>query len=76
MILDMVWDRDRTYMFTGSVDMTARSWMPELGDEVRMFEGAPRSVTIVKAQGEIRKGGRRVGGRGRRKGGVVGWRMP
>ena len=63
MILDMCWDWDQTYMFTASVDMTARSWMPELGDEVRVFEGAPRSITMVKAQGEISKqgGGARSG---------------
>ncbi len=57
MILDMVWDRDddRTYMFTASVDLSARSWMPEMGDEVRHFDGATRSVTTLKCQGEIRK---------------------
>ncbi len=58
MILDMAWDHDKTYMFTSSVDKSARSWMPEMGgDEVREFGGATRSTTLVKVQGEIRKEG-------------------
>lgn len=56
MILDMAWDHDKTYLFTSSVDATARSWMPEVGDAVREFEGATRSTTLVKCQGDIRKG--------------------
>ena len=55
MILDMCWDHDCTYMFTGSVDENARSWMPEIGDEVRVFEGATRSVNVVYVKGNIRK---------------------
>ncbi len=58
MILDMAWNHDKTYMFTSSVDKSARSWMPEMGgDEVREFGGATRSTTLVKVQGEIRKEG-------------------
>ena len=55
MILDMCMDADKTYMFTASVDTFARSWMPEIGDEVRVFEGATRSVTFVVVQGNIRE---------------------
>lgn len=56
MILDMALDHDRTYMFTASVDGKARSWMPEIGDEVRVFDVAYRSVILVKIKGDIRTG--------------------
>ncbi len=55
MILDMCFDHDKTYMFTASVDADARSWMPEIGEEVRVFEGATRSVTLVVCKGDVRK---------------------
>ena len=54
MVLDMIWDQDKTYMFTSSVDCEARSWMPEIGDEVRTFKGATRSITHVYLRGNIR----------------------
>ena len=55
MILDLVWDHDRTYLFTGSADCQARSWMPEIGsEEVRVFEGGQRSCSVVLCKGDIR----------------------
>ena len=55
MILDMVWDHDRTYLFSCSSDCQARSWMPEIGsEEVRVFEGAGRGCSVVLCKGDIR----------------------
>lgn len=53
MVLDMCFDHDKTYMYTASVDGHARSWMPEIGDEVRVFQGATRSVVFVHCKGNI-----------------------
>ncbi len=55
MVLDMAWDRDMSYLFTSSVDCEARSWMPEIGDEVRSFKGATRSITFICVKGNIRQ---------------------
>ena len=55
MILEMVWDMERTYMFTASVDCNARSWLPEMADEVRVFEGGSRSIITVCLKGNICK---------------------
>lgn len=55
MILDLCFDKDYQYMFTASVDCNARSWMPDIGDEVRVFGGGTRSVIVVKVKGDIRK---------------------
>lgn len=64
MILEMIWDHDKSYMFTASVDSKARSWMPDRADrgtEGRIFEGAPRSITKIYLKGNICKwGGIRV----------------
>lgn len=54
MVLDMIWDHDKTYMFTASVDCEARSWMPDIGDEVRTFKGGTRSITHIYLKGNIR----------------------
>jgi WD40 repeat protein len=35
MIIDMVWDKDQTFLYTASSDTTARCWMPEIGEEIR-----------------------------------------
>ena len=55
MILDMVWDKEKVYLFTGGVDMRVRSWMAEIGSEAKVFEGATRSVCFLLVRGNIRK---------------------
>ena len=55
MILDMVWDKEKVYLFTGGVDMKVRSWMAEIGSEAKVFEGATRSVCFLLVRGNIRK---------------------
>ena len=42
MVVDMTFDSDKTYMFTAGVDLDARSWMPNIGDPVRRFDGHTR----------------------------------
>ena len=55
LILDMVWDKEKVYLFTGGVDMKVRSWMAEIGSECKVFEGATRSVCVLLVRGDIRK---------------------
>ena len=55
MIIDMTLDHDKMYLFSASVDMTARSWLPSAGDEVRVFEGGERTVICVYVKGNICK---------------------
>ena len=55
MILDMVWDKEKDYLFTGGVDMKVRSWVAEIGSEAKVFEGATRSVSFLLVKGNIRK---------------------
>ena len=55
MILDMAWDKEKCYLFTGGVDMKCRSWMAEIGSEAKVFEGATRSVSCLLVRGNICK---------------------
>ena len=55
MILDMAWNKDKDYLFTGGVDMKVRSWVAEIGSEAKVFEGATRSVCFLLVRGDIRK---------------------
>ena len=54
MIVEMIWDKDKSYLFTGSTDCSARSWFPTAGDDVRVFEGGERTVIVLLLKGNIR----------------------
>lgn len=51
MILDLALNKDKTLLFSASVDMCARSWLPEVGGEAKTFEGGERSVTLLYLKG-------------------------
>jgi hypothetical protein len=55
MVLDMVLSKDKSYLYTASVDADARSWILELSREAKVFEGANRSVTCLYQKGYICK---------------------
>lgn len=52
MILDLVLNKDKTLLFSASVDMLARSWLPEVGGEAKVFEGGERSITLLVLKGQ------------------------
>ena len=51
----MAFDSDITYLFTASSDGEARSWMPEIGDELKTFDGGRKAVACVVPKGELCK---------------------
>ncbi len=53
MVLDMCFNKDQSYLYSASVDMKARSWLPEVGGDAKIFEGATRSITLVYIKGAI-----------------------
>ena len=53
----MAFDSDITYLFTASTDGEARSWMPEIGDELKTFDGGKKAVVCVVPKGELCKHG-------------------
>ena len=55
MVLDVALSKDRSYLYTASVDADARSWLLELSKEAKVFEGATRSVTCIIQKGYICK---------------------
>lgn len=55
MVLDMVLNKDESYLYSASVDTKARSWLPEVGGEAKVFEGGTRSITLLYLKGHIRE---------------------
>ena len=55
LIIDMAFDSDMTYLFTASSDGEAKSWMPEIGDELKTFDGGRKAVACVLPKGELCK---------------------
>ena len=55
LIIDMAFDNDKTYLFTASSDGEAKSWMPEIGDELKTFDGGKKAVICVVPKGELCK---------------------
>lgn len=55
LIIDMAFDSDITYLFTASCDGEAKSWMPEIGDELKTFDGGRKAVICVVPKGELCK---------------------
>ena len=55
MILDLALNKDKTLLFSASVDMLARSWLPEVGGEAKVFEGGERSITLLVLKGQTRE---------------------
>ena len=51
----MAFDSDITYLFTASSDGEAKSWMPEIGDELKTFDGGRKAVACVVPKGELCK---------------------
>ena len=51
----MAFDSDMTYLFTASSDGEAKSWMPEIGDELKTFDGGRKAVACVLPKGELCK---------------------
>ena len=51
----MAFDSDITYLFTASSDGEAKSWMPEIGDELKTFDGGKKAVACVIPKGELCK---------------------
>ena len=55
MVLDLALNKDKTLLFSASVDMLARSWLPEVGGEAKVFEGGERSITLLYLKGQTCK---------------------
>ena len=55
MVLDLALNKDKTLLYSASVDMQARSWLPEVGSEAKIFEGGERSITLLVLKGQTCK---------------------
>ena len=55
MVLDIALSKDKTFLYSASVDADARSWLLELSKEAKVYEGANRSVTCIIQKGYICK---------------------
>ena len=55
MVLDIALSKDEAILYSASVDMNARSWLPEIGSEVKIFDGGERSITLLYLKGHIRE---------------------
>lgn len=53
MVLDLVLNKDRTMLYSASVDTKARSWLPDVGGDAKVFEGGERSITLLYLKGDI-----------------------
>ena len=57
MILELVWDKEKSLLYSGGSDTSARSWMTEIGSEAKTFRGATRSLGTMLVRGKICKRG-------------------
>lgn len=53
MVLDLALSKEATMLYSASVDMKARSWLPEAGGDAKVFEGGTRSITLLYLKGNI-----------------------
>ena len=53
MVLDIALSKDEALLYSASVDMKARSWLPEIGSEVKIYDGGDRSIVLLYLKGNI-----------------------
>ena len=53
MVLDIVLNKDESMLYSASVDCKARSWLPEVGGDAKIFEGGDRSITLLYLKGQV-----------------------
>ena len=57
MIQDIVFDKEKTYMFSSSVDGIVKSWLPDVGDDdnIKDYEVSVRAVPALLPKKNICK---------------------